>query len=232
MDPLTVTRLEGISVLHLGLDQIVLRIGLSFILGMLIAFTYRRTHKAFAYSYGMVLSMVILSMVVAMVLMVIDNSLARAFGLVGALSIIRFRTPVKDIRDIIFLFIAIGAGIAVGAGAYQIAAIGVPAILLVSSLLFFIRFGQKQTEELLIKLFTRGSAMDSAAGSYEPILADHCRSYSLIELQSDAQGAVEMVYSVKLLDSSRIAEIVRRITASQGIERVAVLSAIHNMDVQ
>lgn len=232
MDPLSITRLQGVSVLDLGLDQILMRIGLSFVLGLCVAFTYRRTHKAFAYSYGMVLAMVLISMIVAMVLMVIDNSLARAFGLVGALSIIRFRTPVKDIRDIMYLFVAIGAGIAVGAGAYRIAVVSVLGILMVSYLLFYLKFGQKQTEELLIKLFATRGAIDTPAGHYESILTEHCRSFSLIELQSEPDGSVEMVYSVRLLDSSKVPEIVRRMTADENIKRVSVLSAIHNMDVQ
>ncbi len=232
MDALTLTQLKGISVLPLGVESILARVGLAFALGVLVAFVYRRTHKAFAYSYGMVATLIMISIIVAMVLMVIDNSLARAFGLVGALSIIRFRTPVKDVRDIMFIFTAIAAGIAVGAGAYRIAIIGVAVALIVSYLLYLLRFGQRQSEQLLVKLFASRGAIDQGTQEYESMLEEECRSYSLIEMNANGDEGATMVYSVKLLDPSRIRNVVRRLTQDQNIQRVSVLSAIHNLDAQ
>lgn len=232
MDALTLQELKGISVLPIGIETVLVRVALSFVLGMLIALTYRRTHKAFAYSYSMVTSIVMIAMIVSMVLMVIDNSLARAFGLVGALSIIRFRTPVKDMKDMIYLFSAIAAGIAVGAGAYLVAVICVFATLVVSYMMFYVKFGQKQTDELLIKLFAGRAPIDEGKSDYEALLEQDCRSYSLIEMNANKDGATELVYSIKLLDASKIRDIVRRLTQDHNIERVSVLSAIHNLDVQ
>lgn len=232
MDALTLTQLKGISVLPLGVESILVRIGLAFALGVLIAIVYRRTHKAFAYSYGMIATIIMIAIIVAMVLMVIDNSLARAFGLVGALSIIRFRTPVKDVRDIMYIFTSIAAGIAVGAGAYRIAIIGVAVALIVSYLLYLLRFGQRQSEQLLVKLFANRNAIDQGTQEYESMLEEECRSYSLIEMNANADEGATMVYSVKLLDPSRIRNVVRRLTQDQNIQRVSVLSAIHNLDAQ
>ena len=108
MESLTSVTGPEIPVLAVTLETVLLRLGLAFVLGVMIAMIYRRMHKPVAYSFGMVLAMVLVTMIVTMIMMVIGNSLARAFGMVGALSLIRFRTPIKDIVDIIYLFIAVG----------------------------------------------------------------------------------------------------------------------------
>ena len=76
--------------------EILLNLSLSFILGMIISYVYKITHKGLSYSQSFILTVVFVTIIVSMVIMVIENNLARAFALVGALSIIRFRTVVKD----------------------------------------------------------------------------------------------------------------------------------------
>ena len=141
MDTLTLSRLTGITRIELGFEEVAIRILLAFTLGVLTALAYRATHRSYSFSYSMVVAIILVSMLVSMVLMVIDNSLARAFGLVGALAIIRFRTPIKDIRDIIFLFAGVANGIACGAGAFMIAGIGIVSINIIALLLYWTKFG-------------------------------------------------------------------------------------------
>lgn len=129
MDPLSIQRMTSVGP-RIDEAAILIRLVAAFALGLLVALAYRRAQRNVAQSHKLVGSLVMLSMIVAVVLMVIDSSLARAFGLVGALAIIRFRTPVKDMTDIIYLFLAIGAGIACGAGQLGVAFLGVPAVLL------------------------------------------------------------------------------------------------------
>ncbi|MDZ7346073.1 MAG: DUF4956 domain-containing protein, partial [candidate division KSB1 bacterium] len=80
--------------------DVLINLVIAFVLGMLIATVYRLTFKGYAYSASLVNTLILITMVTTMVIMVIGNNLARAFGLVGAMSIIRFRTAVKDTRDI------------------------------------------------------------------------------------------------------------------------------------
>ena len=124
--------------------DVVLNLILAFILGLVVSFVYRLTNRHRALSQSFVLTLMILSMVVALVMMVIGNSIARAFSLVGALSIIRFRTVVKDNRDIAFVFFALAAGMAAGIGNYPIAIFGVATISLILLLLDYTQFGISQ----------------------------------------------------------------------------------------
>ena len=99
----------------------VLTIVLSFVLTMMIAFVYRATHRGTSYSQSFVQTLIILSMVVGVVMLIIGSNIARAFTLVGALSIVRFRNAVKETRDVGFIFFAMAIGMACGTRFYLLA---------------------------------------------------------------------------------------------------------------
>ena len=105
---------------YISVETILINILVAFVLGFIVAVIYRITSHHKATNPTFMLTLAILSMVVALVMMVIGNSIARAFSLVGALSIIRFRTAVKDTRDIAYVFFALAAGMAAGIGNYRI----------------------------------------------------------------------------------------------------------------
>ncbi|MDQ6963113.1 MAG: DUF4956 domain-containing protein [Mariprofundaceae bacterium] len=101
--------------------EIIINMASAMILGLMIASVYRYTHKGLSYSQSFTLTIVFVTLIVAIVMMVIGSSLARAFALVGALSIIRFRTVVKDTKDTAYVFIALALGMAAGTGNYFLA---------------------------------------------------------------------------------------------------------------
>lgn len=233
MDPLTYSQLTGISVVEIGIFEIVMRLGLAFLLGALIALTYRKVHKAFAYSYSMVVGIIMVSMIVTMVLMVIDNSLARAFGLMGALAIIRFRMPIKDIKDIMFLFLAIGNGIACGAGHFQIAVISVLSIVVVCALMYLTKFGgSKGSGQLLLKILTTKEFLEEKTDTLIPLLDRFCVSFSLVETHMGRERDCEIIYSVRITEEGRVNELLGELSGIQAVEQVVVLSSVHNLDVQ
>ena len=82
-------------------NEILFNLVISFFLGFVISLVYKKTHKGLSYSQSFVLTNIFLAVIVSMVIMIIGNNLARAFALVGALSIIRFRTVIKDTKDIV-----------------------------------------------------------------------------------------------------------------------------------
>jgi len=88
----------------------------AFVCGLIISVVYRMVYKGPSYSVTFVNSLVLLAMITSVVILVIGNNLARAFGLVGAMSIIRFRTAVRDTQDIIFIFFSLTVGMAAGVG--------------------------------------------------------------------------------------------------------------------
>ena len=87
---------------------------LCFVLSNIIAFTYEKTFQGLSYSRNFVQAMILGSLVVAVAMMAIGNNLARGLGMMGALTIIRFRTNLKDPRDIIFIFASLATGMAAG----------------------------------------------------------------------------------------------------------------------
>ena len=98
--------------------QIIFNLLLSFLLGLLISLVYKKTHKGLSYSQSFMVTNVFVTVIVCMVIMIIGNNLARAFALVGALSIIRFRTVVKDTKDTAYIFWSLASGMATGTGSY------------------------------------------------------------------------------------------------------------------
>ena len=98
--------------------EIVFNIFLAGVLGFVISFLYRITHRGLSYSQSFTLTILFVTVIVAVVMMVIGGSLARAFALVGALSIIRFRTVIKDTKDTAFVFLALAIGMAAGTSNY------------------------------------------------------------------------------------------------------------------
>src|SRR5210317_2112802 len=126
--------LEGFSNNVLNTIQVESFIGnliVALLCGFMISLVYRIIYRGPHYSTSFVQAMVILSMITSLVIMVIGNNLARAFGLVGAMSIIRFRTAVKDTQDIIFIFFALAAGMAAGVGLKGLAFLGTILISLI-----------------------------------------------------------------------------------------------------
>lgn len=135
----------------LSTEQIILNIGMALLLGALVFVSYLYTHAGTIYSTKFNISLVMLTIVTAIVMTVIQNNIALSLGTIGALSIVRFRTAIKDPRDTIYIFWAISMGLCCGISCFTIAIVG--AIIIFLFLLFFGRI--KNTDRLLIVI--RGS---------------------------------------------------------------------------
>jgi uncharacterized membrane protein YhiD involved in acid resistance len=113
---------------NLTVDRVILSLLVSFGLNLLVFYIYRKTFKGIVYAREFNVGIVLTGLVVTLVVLPISSNIALSLGMVGALSIIRFRTAIKDPKDIVFTFWAIAVGIICGAGLYMIALIGVPII--------------------------------------------------------------------------------------------------------
>jgi len=108
--------------------QVILTLAVAFVIGMIVFFIYKKSFAGVMYSRNFNISLVALTLVTSLMLMLINNNLTLSLGMVGALSIIRFRTAVKDPMDTVFMFWAVGEGIAIGTQFYDVAFISVLAI--------------------------------------------------------------------------------------------------------
>ncbi|UCE59136.1 MAG: DUF4956 domain-containing protein [Phycisphaerales bacterium] len=104
--------------------QIALNLCLAFALAYLAGTAYRKLYTGPAYSFSFFVTLLVTPVVVSMIMMAIGSNVALSLGLVGALSIIRFRTVIKDTRDMSYLFLMIGIGLCCGSGAYLLAILG------------------------------------------------------------------------------------------------------------
>jgi len=128
--------------------NILINLSMSFLVGMFIFFIYKKTYQGVLYQRSFNISLVLVSAVTAMIIMTISGNLILSLGMVGALSIVRFRTPVKDSMDLVFLFWAISAGIANGVGYYNISIVG--SIMIAIFMLILTRSGKGISDTFLL----------------------------------------------------------------------------------
>lgn len=205
------------------LIDIVINMAIAFVLGVAVALVYRRTHRALNYSVSFVSTLVFLPMVTAIVMMVIGNNLARAFGLVGAMSIIRFRTVVKDTRDTVFVFLALAAGMAAGTGYHMIALAGTGFVMMAVLLLYYGNFGSVHTQDLLLRFSIRPD--ERGAMLHEEVFRQYLRKQNLLNIQTRSEGKVlELSYFVRLRSPEQAREFVRSLGSVEGIDGVSLIS--------
>lgn len=191
----------------------------SFLCGVTISMVYRFVYKGPSYSVTFVNSLVILSMITSVVILVIGNNLARAFGLVGAMSIIRFRTAVRDVQDIVFIFFALGVGMAAGVGLYSVAISATLIISIAIILLSISNFGHTKKREFLLQITYTSNEANEA--TLEQILKKHCRKIKLVNLKNvGSDNVLEAFYHVSLKQEKKNSLLVADLNAAKILMNV------------
>ena len=139
------------NLLNYSYTEMLINMVAAFVIGVLLSLTDRTTHKGLSYSQSFSQTVVFVTLIVAIVMMVIGGSLARAFALVGALSIIRFRTVLKDTKDMAFIFGALALGMAAGTSNYFLAAAGTIVVILAAYILYKTNFGAVYKSEFILR---------------------------------------------------------------------------------
>lgn len=202
--------------------DVLINIVLAFVLGFFIAAIYRLTYQGYAYSASFVHTLIIISMVTAIVIMVIGNNLARAFGLVGAMSIIRFRTAVKDTKDIAFVFFALAAGLATGAGSHMVGVVGCFMVGVVVLFLYLFNFGITTRKELLLRFWMEPA--EDEKPPYLRIFEKYLKTHRLIHMRSARLGQfLELSFNVRFKDDTNHQKLIRELSIIEGIERISLV---------
>lgn len=128
--------------------EIILNLSLSFFVALFIFYIYKKTFQGVLYQKSFNISLIAISMVTTLIIMTISGNLILSLGMVGALSIVRFRTPIKDPIDLVFIFWSITVGIANGVGQFNISIIG--SLLLTIVLLFMNRKKEADQQPYLL----------------------------------------------------------------------------------
>lgn len=211
-----------------GFGRLLLRVFCAFLLGLLVGWIYRWTHldanrdEAAAPLESFVTTLVLMTILIAVSTQVIGDNVARAFSLVGALSIVRFRTVVKDTRDIAFVIFAVVIGMAVGAGHLHVALTG----LVVTGLAAFVaRPRPSATEnslsryELTLRLAPGRNPDALLAESF----AGYVTSYHLTASATARQGiALDVTYQVQFAPQISPLNFTQELSQQEGIMSVAL----------
>ena len=200
----------------LGIEQILCSLVISYVLSSVLAWAYVKTFQGLSYSRSFVHTMILGSIIVCMLIMAIGNNLARGLGILGTLAIIRFRTPIRDPRDMVFLFACFGIGIASGAATYIVGIMGTIVIVIVTFLLHWSPFASRREYEGLLR-FTLPSASESER-VVAAALQETCASAHLIAMREAVQGDfVEFSYQVRLVDPSYQADLIEKLHAIEDL---------------
>ena len=200
------------------LESLAMTLLLGVFLGQVVAWVYMWTHTGVSYTRSFTQSLVLLTLVVSLVMFVIGNSIVTAFGLMGALAIIRFRNVLKDTRDTVYVFFSLVLGMALGSQRHLAALVGTVALLTVALYLYFTRFGS-------LTSFDGHVSVRVAAGTDFPfpILKRHCRRTRQISARHRSEEEVDYVLEVRLRDRNRGSELVGELQEAAGITAASLV---------
>ena len=178
---------------NLNVSWIEIGIGLlaSFLLSLLMYFVYKKTYSGVLYSKSFNSSLVIFAIITTVIIMVIGSNLALSLGMVGSLSIIRFRTAIKDTRDMMFLFWAICIGLSCGSGTYYLGIIGSVFITIV---IFIFKKGTFNETTYLLVIRGDNNVDDNKINE---LLKTHLKKFNL-KMKNVTDSTVEITYEIDM----------------------------------
>jgi hypothetical protein len=212
----------GTAPFDLSLGTLLLSLLLAFVLGQAIAWTYLWSHSGLSYSRSFTQSLLLLTLLVTLVMMVIGNSIVTAFGLLGALALIRFRNVLKDTRDTVFVFMALVIGMAVGTQRYLLAIVGALAAIGIVLYVNYTSFGSHVRYDgyLTVRLEGGGGSEEGASR----LLTRFCKEMRRISTRrTGAEAEAELIYHVGLRDRSRGDELVEELRKLPEVTHASLL---------
>ena len=212
-----------LDVSAMGLDAVVQALIVAFLLGLVVAAVYRWSLPDRIVPPQLVASLALLPMIASLVLMLIGNSLARSFALVGALAIVRFRTPLRSTWDITFVFFSLAVGIGCGVGALKAAALSTFIIVLAVVVLGALPFTRAGSDVQALRCDV--AAYELGEAQLNAIIDKYARRRWLSSVQTQRFGeAMSLTYRVVLNRNARIEPLVRELSALEGVERIVLVT--------
>lgn len=199
----------------ISLMEIAITMSISFLLGLFIYTLYKRIFSGVLYSKNFNITLVGLAMITSFVIMAIGSNLVLSLGMVGALSIVRFRTPIKDPTDLIFLFWALAAGIVTGAGFYSLAILS--SILIGIVLFVFMKKSSLETPYLLVVNF-QGEETENSIYSQ---LKQTVNRFD-VKQKSVTANDMEITFEIRLKGGEP--DFVNKVSSVEGVDNAVLIS--------
>lgn len=204
----------------LNTEQIILNILVAVILGGVIYLSYYFTHAGGVYSKKFNVSLIMLTTLTATVMTVIGNNIALSLGMVGALSIVRFRTAIKDSRDTTYIFWTIIVGICCGVGDYVVACVGSGVVFLVLLVL-----GRVKNDNRILLIIRGARNMERRI---EAIVFDYFEAKAMLRVKNTSRESIELIYEMPrktyLISNKKEKSIAEMLYELESIEYVNIVT--------
>ena len=204
----------------LNTEQIILNILVAVILGGVIYLSYYFTHAGGVYSKKFNVSLITLTTLTATVMTVIGNNIALSLGMVGALSIVRFRTAIKDSRDTTYIFWTIIVGICCGVGDYVVACVGSGVVFLVLLVL-----GRVKNDNRILLIIRGARNMERRI---EAIVFDYFEAKAMLRVKNTSRESIELIYEMPrktyLISKKKEKSIAEMLYELESIEYVNIVT--------
>jgi len=206
---------------RIGWDMALAALLLAFALSMLIAWFYSMTYQGLGYLRSFAQTLALGSVVSALVMLAIGDDIARGLGMVGALTMVRFRANLKDTRDLVFIFASLSVGVACGVQAFAVAVCGTAVFLGVVLYVSWTRFGSRREFDAVLRF--RLPAEPSHDHDLREVLGRHCRKTEMLDLRASDDWQ-EYTFHLKL-SHPEVDEpaLLRDLGAIPGVQDAALL---------
>jgi uncharacterized protein DUF4956 len=213
-----------------SVGDIAIALALSFVLSSAIGWVYRGTHRNVSYSQSYVQTLVLLGMIISLIMLVVGSNIARAFALVGALSVIRFRNAIKETRDVGFIFLVMGIGMACGTRFYTLAVVATVAICLAVIVMQRFNWFHLNVQRQVVKVQVPPDGDN--ADLIQDVLIRHTSEFELVSMESIQGGALtEMLYTVQLRKGVTPAALIAALRERTSGQRVTILTGYDQTDL-
>jgi len=200
--------------------DVLMNMGMALVLSVIVSFMYRFTHAGYSYSRHFNVSLVSISMIVTMAMMVVANRVALSLGLVGAISVIRFRTAVKDPRDLSYIFLSIAVGLASATSDYTIATAGTLSVCAVLLILHYIQFGHTQSMDYTLTFCLEAPEKTKEFQEVAKELFSRVTLRSSAQIDDRTYEYVYIVYPRRDMPEEALAKMTSKV---EGISRISLI---------
>jgi len=210
--------------------DVVVGLVLSFLLTAVIAYVYKITHKGSSYTQSYVHTLVMMGMITSIIMLIVGSNIARAFSLVGALSIVRFRNAVKETRDVSFIFFAMAIGMATGTKFYLLAVVATVIISLVMLIMNrFDWYAGTATSQILKIQLPNNTEFDTL---FDGVLVKYTTASDLISVDSVRSGMLtELIFSITPKKSNNTQTFLADVKNLNGNNKVTLITGYNNTDL-
>lgn len=203
---------------------------LSFILTAIIGLVYEKTHKWTSYTQSYVHTLVIMGMVITVIMLIVGSNIARAFSLVGALSIVRFRNAMKETRDVGFIFLTMAIGMAMGTKFYLLGIMSTGFILSVIVLMHKLDWYAKPVTSQILKIQLENTL--DFENVFNEVFAKYTLGSQLISMDSVRGWALtELVFSINMDASANKQEFIGKLKTINSNQKVSLITGYNSTDI-